>query len=474
MLTSQICEKVTASPLWAIMADEATDRAQREQLAIIVRYLDIVDGKHIIREDPVRLIDVFDHLEAADAEEEIKLSGENLARTIIEIIERCGLDKNYLIAQCYDGAAAMASDKVGVAVRLQEVAPLAHYYHCAMHGLNLATSQVNRVSVIRNAMATMETVIVFISDSAKRTVVLQRAQKKCSVQQQRLIKLCQTRFIERHVSVQRFCEQFAAIVDALRMMKTWTDGRTSSKANMLLTAISTPEFLVGITVLKKLAALLRPVSLALQQQGADLMQTLELTRASIDALSVLREEEAFEPLMAEAEIMGREVHQHQDVTITKPRVAARSICRPNAGDGLNDAGYYRVNVLLPAVDSVRADMEARFGSEIDRGTHHRQAFALSYLLPKKVTTATWEYISPAWKLYKKILPDVDECLAKSELKVWAALWRRHESALPVSAAATLDCCSPTAFPIIYRLLQVEKYPTSVFKVAYLWTWLHLE
>ena len=106
---------------------------------------------------------------------------------------------------------------------------------------------------------------------------------------------------------------------------------------MLLTAISTPEFLVGITVLKKLAALLRPVSLALQQQGADLMQTLELTRASIDALSVLREEEAFEPLMAEAEIMGREV----DVTITKPRVAARSICRPNAGDGLNDAGYYR-------------------------------------------------------------------------------------------------------------------------------------
>lgn len=178
MITSQICEKVAASPLWAIMADETTDRTHREQLTVVVRYLELIDGKHVVREDPVSLIDVFDQLEAADTEEEVKLSGENLSKTIIGVIDRCGLDKRHLVAQCYDGAAAMASEKVGVAARLQEIAPLAHYHHCSMHGLNLATSQVNRVPAIRNAIATMETVIVFITDSAKRTVVLRHAQKR--------------------------------------------------------------------------------------------------------------------------------------------------------------------------------------------------------------------------------------------------------------------------------------------------------
>lgn len=219
---------------------------------------------------------------------------------------------------------------------------------------------------------------------------------------------------------------------------------------MLLKAISNPDFIVSIIVLKTIAALLRPVSLALQQQGADLVQTLELTSAVISALTELREPEAFQPLMAEAQTMGKEV----TVSITKPRVAAHSVFRPSV-EGLDDTDFFRVNVLLPAIDFVRVDLEARFGSGNDRDTHHKQSFSLSNLLPKKVTTTTWKDTSPAWKLYRSLLPDVDECLAESELKVWAALWRRHTGELPVSAAASLDSCNPTTFPIVYRLLQVN-------------------
>ena len=154
LITQNITKKVSASPLWVISADETADRARREQMAVVVRYLDRVDGRHVVREDPIALIDVFEQLEAADAEGEVRLSGENLSKVLLKQIDRCRLDKNNLIAQCYDGAAAMSSEKVGVATRLQQEAPLAHYYHCAMHGPNLATSEINRVATVRNALGT--------------------------------------------------------------------------------------------------------------------------------------------------------------------------------------------------------------------------------------------------------------------------------------------------------------------------------
>ena len=108
--------------------------------------MDRLDGKHVVREDPIALVDVFIQLgTVVDAERErCGFQGENLSKVLLEVIDRCHLDKEYLIAQCYDVAVAMASENVGVVTRrLQEVAPLAFYYHCAMYGLNLATSEIN-------------------------------------------------------------------------------------------------------------------------------------------------------------------------------------------------------------------------------------------------------------------------------------------------------------------------------------------
>ena len=465
LITQNITKKVSASPLWVISADETTDRARREQMAVVVRYLDRVDGRHVVREDPIALIDVFGQLEAADAEGEVRLSGENLSKVLLKQIDRCRLDKNNLIAQCYDGAAAMSSEKVGVATRVQQEAPLAHYYHCAMHGLNLATSEINRVATVRNALGTMEAIVVFVTDSAKRTVVLNQAQKKTGLQQQRLIKLCQTRFVERHTSVQRFCDQFLAIVDALHMMTAWSEPKTSSKASTLPTAMSTSEFLVGIVIAKMLAGMLRPVSLKLQEEGGDLMQTLELTRATIETLTELRNnEEAFDKLMTEAQTMADEL----GVPVTKPRITARSTCRANAGadEDITVNRHYRINVMLPAVDAILRDMESRFGSDrrlgdvadsairVPHGSQHSRAFALSYILPRRVASATWEDARPGWELFQSVLPTQGESLAKAEFLVWAAMCRRATEPLPVTAAAALDFCSPASFPTIHRLLQV--------------------
>lgn len=480
MLQDALSAKISASPLWAVMADETTDRAHREQLVIAVRYLDVQEGKHVLREDPITLVDVFKQLNATDTENEVRLSGENLAKVILGALERLRLDKKYLVAQCYDGAAAMSSVKLGVASRVQQVAPLAHYYHCAMHGLNLAASRMSFVRAVKNAQGTMETVIVFVTDSAKRTVVLQQAQKRTGRRQQRLIKLCETRFVERYTSVHRFCEQFPAIVDALRLMTNWNDNITSAKASMLLKAMEASDFLVAIVVMKALASLLRPLSQKLQHRGADLIQTLGLVRTTISTLTEMRTESSFQQLMVEAQTMADEL----ETTIEKPRIPAhRSTFRANSGEDLDVTGYYRVNIFFPAIDAVQQDMEERFGSTqpgtdaagrragAARHTHHTQAFSLSAILPTRVAGASWEDIRPGWELFLPVLPESFECDTKAELQVYKAMWRRNQDkVVPDTAVAALDHCDPVTFPTIHRLLQVSVFsPHRTYKFIPLFT-----
>ena len=72
----------------------------------------------------------------------------------------------------------MSSERIGVTAYVKEVAPHAFYFHCAVHALNLGTSQVSRVEAIRNALGTMESIIVFITDGAKRDNLLKIVQKE--------------------------------------------------------------------------------------------------------------------------------------------------------------------------------------------------------------------------------------------------------------------------------------------------------
>jgi len=68
----------------------------------------------------------------------------------------------------------MSSERVGTASHVKAYAKNADYFHCANHGLNLATSQVTSVDIVRNAQSTMESIITFITDSAKRADLLRR------------------------------------------------------------------------------------------------------------------------------------------------------------------------------------------------------------------------------------------------------------------------------------------------------------
>ena len=418
LIKQDIAQRVSHSKIWALMADETTDCSNREQMALVIRYVDELKGQLIIREDPVSLIDVFATLRQLAGETEKHMSGMNLARVITAALAELKLDSGAMVAQCYDGAACMSSERVGVAAQIREESPLAHYFHCAVHALNLATSRINQVDAIRNALGTMETAVSFLTDGAKREELLHTAQHErlAEGERRKLLKLCQTRFVERHVAVERFWEQLPAVCLALELMTEWQDRRTSSQAANLLIAVTQGAFLVGLAVAQRLSGVLRPLAAALQEKGMDLVRCLELVDAVIKILEDMRanSDREFATLMSEAASVAAKIN----ADISKPRLPSRSVHRSTAGQNLSVEDYFRVNVFLPAIDAVLTNTKDRFG------VHQRKAFLLSQLLPRNVVRVTWGQLEPAFIQYASLVGDCTEQL-RAELRVWTAMWENR-------------------------------------------------
>ena len=122
----------------------------------------------VVKEEPVALLDLISTLKAdlleENRNEELQLTGAAIAQAIKTILHRFNLNFQTLVGQGYDGAASMSSEQVGVAANIKNDAPLADYFHCAMHALNLSCSRAVSVTDIRHA----EDVAREVIRSAKR------------------------------------------------------------------------------------------------------------------------------------------------------------------------------------------------------------------------------------------------------------------------------------------------------------------
>ena len=120
----KIIQKVQAAKRYAVIANEVTDVSNKEQLSIVLRYVE--SDSLVVREDLVCF-----------AECDTGISGQNLADKITTSLEALGLDLFNVRGQAYDGAGNMAGSINGTAVIITAQYQLAIYWHCASHCLNL-------------------------------------------------------------------------------------------------------------------------------------------------------------------------------------------------------------------------------------------------------------------------------------------------------------------------------------------------
>ena len=118
-----VAANIRNSTFFSIMADETTDKTNREQVVICLRW---VDDNLLPHEDFIGMHKV-DKIDAA-----------TIKTVILDVLTRMNLSMQKCRGQCYDGCSTMGGSKGGVAAMIKKIEHRAPYTHCYGHALNLA------------------------------------------------------------------------------------------------------------------------------------------------------------------------------------------------------------------------------------------------------------------------------------------------------------------------------------------------
>ncbi|KAJ4936913.1 hypothetical protein JOQ06_001498 [Pogonophryne albipinna] len=152
-----IKEEISKAPFVALMLDETTDVSNAAQLSFVLRF--VTDSG--VKERFVKFEDVTG-----------KKRAEDVAAMALGFLEEHGC-MGKLVAQCYDGAAVMASGLNGVQAKVKEKIPQALFIHCYAHALNLVLFQgVVKIKECRIFFPHLSGLAAFFSRSPKRTQLL--------------------------------------------------------------------------------------------------------------------------------------------------------------------------------------------------------------------------------------------------------------------------------------------------------------
>ena len=150
----QIAASLQSAVFYALMVDETTDKANKEQVVLVFRW---GDNDLVAHEE-------FVGLYLTDS-----ITSKALVAVIKDTLLRMNLKIEHCRGQCYDGASSMSGAKKGVAKLLRDEEPRAIFTHCYGHALNLAVSDcVKQCKVMRSAFEAVAEVSKLIKNSPKR------------------------------------------------------------------------------------------------------------------------------------------------------------------------------------------------------------------------------------------------------------------------------------------------------------------
>jgi hypothetical protein len=368
IVADAIIADIKQAQYFSVICDETTDVSHQEQLCLCVRFVDVKDSRHRIREEFLQFQAVTD------------LTGEGLAGTIVSSLQAYGLDMSKMVGQGYDGDSAMSGCVNGVQTKVRETARLATHVHCSSHVLNLVLNTACSVPEIRNMFATVKEVTNFINESAKRRhVALSVQPDDCK---RRLITLCETRFVERHDALIVFAELYRCTFDVLDATAQQSrDRKATDKAISLGRAVADPGFIVALSCAKTVMGLTAVLFRSLQTVNQDLFEAMESVSFVTDKLTKCRnssddgdDPDAWENAEYGTFTAATEIAAAAGIELTMPRVVGRQTSRNNV-QASNSSDYYRRAIWYPYLDSILTSMNDKFSS------HHLTVLKLVALVP---------------------------------------------------------------------------------------------
>ena len=152
-IQQKLTQEIKAAKFFTVCADRGTNVANKEQLSLIIRF---VDQTGMIREEFLEFVQC-----------DTGTSGQAIADKIKFTLEKLTLDLNNLRGQEYDGAGNMSGKYRGAAAIIQHDYPKELNVHCVSLVLNLCVVASSSIQAIRNIYGVVEEICLLFNYSPK-------------------------------------------------------------------------------------------------------------------------------------------------------------------------------------------------------------------------------------------------------------------------------------------------------------------
>ncbi|KAL6619567.1 hypothetical protein ACP70R_034706 [Stipagrostis hirtigluma subsp. patula] len=264
---------------FCLVVDEARDESEREQMAVVVRF---VDTGGFIRERFLDLIHVPNTTAAT------------LKENICTVLSDQCLDVQNIRGQGYDGASNMRGEWNGLQKKFTDDCPYAYYVHCFAHQLQLALVAASKeVTEVHNFFEHLAVVVNVVGSSCKRNDELRANQV---VEIQKLVELneletgsganqvgalqrpCETRWSSHFNSICSLLKMYKAAFLVLKDIASSKGPGTSpsarAKAAGAVQLMMSFDFVFILHLMKELMGITDVLCKKLQQKSQDIVNAM--------------------------------------------------------------------------------------------------------------------------------------------------------------------------------------------------------
>ncbi|XP_028110673.1 zinc finger MYM-type protein 1-like [Camellia sinensis] len=264
--------------LFSILINEARDMSIKEQMAIVIRYVDKKDQ-------------VIEHF--LGIKHVANMNALSLKQAMVNLFSRLGLSISRLRGQGYDGASNMHSDFNGLKTLILKENLCAYYVHCFAHQLQLALVVMAK-NHNQNALlfTLVSNVVNVVGASCKRRDIVKEKQaakvaKALNTgelssgqglnQETNLKRASETRWGSHYGTLVCLASMFSTVIDVLEMiLEDGSNSEQRAEANVLLDLIQSFEFVFNLHLTKTILAITSELSQALQRKDQDIVNAMNL------------------------------------------------------------------------------------------------------------------------------------------------------------------------------------------------------
>ena len=318
IIVNNLSQEIRDSKYFCIMSDEAADISNKENLSVVIRFL---DSTKKVREEFVGFYLCEDGT-----------IGAAIKDLITSAVADLGLSMDDCRGQCYDGAGNMSGRLNGASSLIRAEHDKAIYVHCMNHRLNLCVADTCQLPLVRNMMDILRKLSEFFDNSPKRQQHLSSKIRALMPAANHfvLVNVCRTRWIERIDGMDRIVELLHPVLATLEDISmnrnapshgNWNQN-SRNDAQALINAM-TFSFIVTLVIVRHILDLTRPLTVRLQKKAMDLLKAKEEIALLKSALTDMQTDidTRHHALYEEAVTLAR----HVSVQPSMPRIIQRQV-----------------------------------------------------------------------------------------------------------------------------------------------------